>query len=451
MGEEEYLHQIAQLRHEMHQMRKQHEEEVLELKKQLLAAHREIEQLKHRLAAYENAHTPPSKQRFKEQKEDDTDEEEEKKRGRPPGHEGSTRETPEPTESIDATEEKCPDCHRALGEPDFFETKTIEEIPAPAPLRIIQFRRAHYNCKCGRHIAASHPDLPKAGRFGPQLQTEIAEMKVEDRLPFRKIRAALSRKYGVSISPATLLEIEGKVATAVAPEYEKLKTRIRLAKSVHCDETTFRIDGEDWWLWVFATDSGILFVMRRTRSGSVVDEILGKDFGGIIVADGFSAYQNRGLLQRCWAHLIRELEEVAKEFAIFKPLLLGLRKTFHDLKTKLALSSSQAGRRAIFQWGMEELGILLDAAKAHPQLKKFSTYLENGMPHWLTFVLHPGVEPTNNRAEQALRELIVIRKIIGTLRCQKGADTQTTLSSMCATWHAQGRNSREELLAALRT
>lgn len=449
MDEEEYLHQIAQLRHEIFQMRKQHDEEVTDLKKQLLDTHREIKELKRRLAVYDNAHTPPSKQRFRE-KEEKTDDEE-KRRGRPPGHEGSTRETPEPTEKVEATEKKCPDCHQALGAPAFFETKIIEEIPAPAPLRIIQFRIAHYNCKCGRHIEATHPDLPKAGRFGPQLQTEIAEMKIEDRLPFRKIRAALSRKFGISISPATLLEIEGKVAAAVAPEYEKLKTRVRLAKSVHCDETTFRVDGDDWWLWVFATDDCILFVIRRTRSGSVVDEILGKDFGGIIVADGFSAYQHRGLLQRCWAHLIRELEEAVKEFTIFKPLLLGLRKTFHDLKIKLASVSSQAGRRELFQWGMKELGLILDMAKAQVQLKKFSTYLGNGMPHWLTFILYPGVEPTNNRAEQALRELIVIRKIIGTLRCQKGADTQATLSSMCATWHAQGRNSREGLLAALRS
>lgn len=449
MDEEKYLHQIAQLRHEVLLMRRQHEEEVNELKKQLLDAHREIKELKRRLSAYENAHTPSSKQRFKEQKEEAEDEE--KKRGRPPGHEGFTRETKEPTEEIEATEEECPGCRQALGAPDYFETKVIEELPRPVPMRAIRFRIAHYLCKCGRHITATHPDLPKTGRFGPQLQAEVAEMKIDDRLPFRKIRTALQRKYGITITPAALLEIEGRAAFAVAAQYEKLKALIRTARVVHCDETTFRVDGKDWWLWVFTTAQHTLFVLRKTRCASVVDEILGESHERIIVCDGFSGYQKKGLLQRCWAHLIRELERPVKEFGKFQLLLDRLRGIFHSLKTKLSSLPPPQEREKIFRWGKDELEQLLLEARFHDQLGKFATYLENGMQHWLTFVLHPGVEPTNNRAERALRELIVIRKIIGTLRCEMGAERHAMLHSLFATWQAQGRNTREELLAALRS
>lgn len=430
-------------------MRRQHEEEVRELKKQLLEAHREIKELKRRLSAYENAHTPPSRQRFREQEEGGEDEE--KKRGRPPGHEGSTRETQEPAENIEAAEKECPDCHQALGLPDFFETKVIEEIPEPAPIRVIRFRIAHYTCKCGRRIAATHPDLPKAGRFGPQLQAEVAGMKIEDRLPFRKIRQALSRKYGIVITPATLLEIEGRASASVAVQYEKLKALIRAARAVHCDETAFRVDGKDWRLRVFTTAHHTLFVIRETRSASAVDDILGESHERIIVCDGFSGYQKKGLLQRCWAHLIRELKQPVKEFEKLKPLLDRLQGIFHSLKTRLSSLPPPQERREIFRWGMAELEQLLPAAKSHVQLGKFATCLENGMQHWLTFVLHPGVEPTNNRAERALRELIVIRRIIGTLRCETGAERQAVLHSMSATWQAQGRNTREELLAALRS
>jgi len=452
MDEEEYLHQIAQLKHELHLMRKQHEEEVTDLKKELLAAHKEIRELKGRLATYENANTPPSKQRFKEPEETKDDEKGEKKRGRPPGAEGSTRETPTPTEKIEATGEKCPSCKANLGMPEFYETKVIEETPEPAPMRIIEAKVAHYNCpSCGIHVVARHPEIPKIGRFGVRLQAEIAAMRNEDRLPFRKLRQTLCRRYGIMITPAALLEIEGRVAGAIGPAYEEGKRKMRLAKVAYCDETTFRVDGADWWLWVFTDGRNTIFVIRRSRSGKVVDEILGKDFKGVIVSDGFAAYGNRGVHQRCWAHLIRELEFPAKKNKQLLPYLDELRGFFHRTKQKIASLPPPWKRKSIREDAEKWLSCFLDTVKTVKGLDSFATYLGNGMRDWLTFVEHEGVEPTNNIAERALRELIVIRKIIGTLRCERGADNRAALASMFATWKLEGKSPQAELLAALRS
>jgi len=452
MDEEEYLYQVAQLRHELHLMHKQHQEEVTDLKKQLLAANKKIRELEGRLTAYENANTPPSKQRFKEDEETEDDEKEEKKRGRPPGAEGSTRETPAPTEKIEATEGKCPACNANLGSPEFYETKVVEEAPESAPMRIIEAKVAHYNCpSCGIHVIAKHPEIPRAGRFGVRLQAEIAAMRNDDRLPFRKLRQTLYRRYGIMITPAALLEIEGRVADAIKPAYEDGKRRIRLARVLYCDETTFRVDGEDWWLWVFTDGRNTIFVIRRSRSGKVVDEMLGKDFKGVIVSDGFAAYGNRGLHQRCWAHLIRELEFPAKKNSQFLPYLNKLRVFFHKTKQKLAALPPPWKRKNIREEGETWLFCFLDTVRTVKGLASFATYLENGMHDWLTFVEHDGVEPTNNIAERALRELIVIRKIIGTLRCERSADNRAVLASMFATWKLEGKNSQTELLAALRS
>lgn len=412
------------------------EKENQELRQLVVQLQQENTDLKNKLAVYDNSNTPPSKKRFKEK----TEGEGGRPRGRPPGAEGSTRPTPEPTETIEAKEEKCPGCHALLGRPAFIESKVIEELPEPVALRIIRFLIAHYDCRCGRHVVATHPQLPAEGRFGPNLLSEIAHLRIQDRLPFRKIQHSLFRRHGVIITPATMLFVNERVADALTPEYEKLMQIIRKALVAYCDETTFRVDGKDWYLWVFSDGQHTFFVLRDTRSGTVVDEVLGPDFKGVIVSDGYSAYGRRGLHQRCWAHLIRKLDYIVAKHKELTGFLEDLRLLFHELKKKVAANPEMDERRRIRRWGEEELRRMLDCASSHNPLNDFHTYLKNGMDDWLTFVEHPGVEPTNNTAELALREHVVMRRIIGTLRGVRGALTHSILSSMFTTWRLLGKD-----------
>lgn len=413
------------------------EKENLELRQLVVQLQQKIEELENKLAIYDNSNTPSSKKRFGGGK---SEEGHGKKRGRPPGAEGSTRPTPEPTETIEAKEDKCPHCHALLGLPAFIESKVIEELPVPEALRIIRFLIAHYDCRCGRHVVATHPQLPVGGRFGPKLLSEIAHLRIQDRLPFRKIQHSLYRRYGVIITPATMLFVNERVADALTPEYEKLMQIIRKTLVAYCDETTFRVDGKDWYLWVFSDGQHTFFVLRDTRSGTVVDEVLGPDFKGVIVSDGYSAYGKRGLHQRCWAHLIRKLDYIVAKHKELSGFLEDLRLLFHELKKKVAANPDMDERRCIRRWGEEELRRMLDCASSHNPLDDFHTYLKNGMSDWLTFVEHPGVEPTNNIAERALREHVVMRRIIGTLRGVRGALTHSILSSMFTTWRLLGKD-----------
>lgn len=421
------------------------ENEILELRKENQQLRQQVQELQVKLLQYENPNTPSSKKRFKEKKDDEG----EKPRGRPPGAEGSTRPTPEPTETIEVKEDKCPHCHSLLGLPAFIESKVIEELPAPVALRIIRFLIAHYDCRCGRHVTAKHPELPAKGRFGPHLLAEIAHLRMEDRLPFRKIQKSLLRRHGVLITPATMLHVTERVADSLTPEYERLIKIIRAAAAVYCDETTFRVDGKDWYLWVFSDGTHTLFVLRDSRSGTMVDEILGPDFKGVIVSDGYAAYGNRGPHQRCWAHLIRELKFAVESEPKLSGFLEDLRGILHQVKKKLIVNPPPVERRSIRRMAEEELRQLLDCAKSHLPLRKFCTYLTNGMNDWLTFVEHPGVEPTNNTAELALREHVVMRRIIGTLRGEQGARTHSVLSSVLTTWRLEGRDTSERLARAV--
>lgn len=416
---------------------------IIQLEKIILEQQKRIVELERRLARYENANTPPSQRRYPSKEKNENS----GRIGRPPGVEGSTRETPEPTEIVEVKRDTCPFCNNSLEKPSFYESKIIEEIPEPQPVRVTEYRLAHYDCSCGKHIIAEHPDCPKQGRFGFNVQAEVVISRTEDRLPLRKIQRALSRRCGLNMTAATVFEIERRVSVSLLSEYEKLKSRIREAGVVYCDETTFKVDGKEWWLWVFRAQNDVLLVIRKSRSGGTVREILGEKFTGIVVSDGYSVYSKFGTQQRCWAHLLRELDFTVEQNPQLKPFLKELKEFYHKLKEKVAEFPLE--RWKIFEESKKWLEVFLDTAKGWKELKKFSKYLENGMPNWLTFVKHEGVEPTNNFAEQSLREHVVMRKIMGTLRNQKGTGIYEVLASMVATWNLQGVNPQVALVAAM--
>lgn len=147
----------------------------------------------------------------------------------------------------------------------------------------------------------------------------------------------------------------------------------------------------------------------------------------------------------------RELEFVAEKFEKLKPMLENLRLFFHGLKEKVASKSPPDVRKQMVADSKKWLEQFISVAKSHCELKGFATYAENGMPWWFTFVEYEDVDPTNNSAEQALREMIIMRKIIGTLRNKRGTGIYEVLASVFATWKARGLNPQHELAAVLRS
>jgi len=422
------------------------EKENLELKKTILHMQKTIEELTKRLAAYENANTPPSKQRFRKKHEGEGS----GKPGRPEGAEGSTRPVPEPTETADVTEDKCPECSRALGEPSFIETKIIEELPEPQPVRVIKFRIAHYSCICGEHITAKHPECPETGRFGPRLQAEVTAMKFDERLPIKKLCSSFMARFGITLTPATVLEILNRVKNRLLPDYGRLKQNVYAAGNVNADETTYGVNGKNWYLWIFRTASDVVFLLRNSRGKKVCGEIFREKTGRTIGSDGYSAYAAFATRQqRCWAHLIRQLRYLADNHEKFKPFLEELRSFYHSLKLQIANKPPPEKCREIVQQSKAWLQQFIDTASSHKELRKFVIYCSNGMEGWFTFIENSCIEPTNNCCEQLLREQIVIRKIIGQLRNEKGVEIHEVIASLMATWKLRGLNQRVQLVAAL--
>lgn len=401
-----------------------------------------LAELERRLLAYENAHTPPSQQ--KGERHYPQAERSPQKRGAPVGHEGTTRPQPTPTETKTLALISCPECHTTLIKPTRVERRVIEELPEPQPIRVIEFFVPHYDCpQCKKEIIATHPELPKTGRLGNNLQAQIALAKYEDRLPPRKIAQMLNRQYNLYFTAATILSVLQRVADCLKPEYEKIKLDIRLSMRIHADETGSKKDGEKHWLWLFMSPTSVLFLFRKRREAKVIKEILGENYLGVLTCDGLKAYHTIvKIIQRCWAHLLRDAKFLAqKHGGQAKVLYNSLCELFNKIKQK----------RISYEEGTQQMSFFLGIAKAYKELRKIAVLLENGFKQWFTCVLYPDVEPTNNKAEQTLREFVIQRKIYPTFRSEQGFRTTEILLSFLATWRLRGLNTLQALRQTLRS
>jgi len=407
---------------------------VRELEARIELLEKENETLKRRLLAYENPHTPPSLLRKKKPPKNEPN----GKLGAPVGHPRYERKEPEPTMSVEYFEEACPHCKAKLGQPFKIERILEEEIPLPQPIEVTEHLIGHYNCpNCKKHITAKN-NAPQ-GRFGNNLLTHVTLLRFDDRLPLRKAVSSLERHYGITITDVAVLNATENVALRLEKPYKGLIRKIRKAMVIYADETKIKVNGKTYWIWTFVTEKETLFVIRKSRAKKVIEEILGHKFNGVICCDGWKAYsQYTPYLQRCWAHLLREAKHLAEKFYEFEGFYQAFKKMFEKIKDVRLKPPSLIEREEIRDKLKLEMEQIIQQMNYYQEFRKFATKVKNGMAYWFTCVVNLFVEPTNNTAERALRELVVQRKIIGGLRREKGANIMQTIMSMITTWKQRG-------------
>ncbi|MBU0471584.1 MAG: IS66 family transposase [Nanoarchaeota archaeon] len=392
----------------------------------------ENNKLKRRLLAYENAHTPPSLSKKKRIPRATSG-----KLGAPLGHPKYERADPKIDEEVlYQIKDTCPFCNNPLDSKDILEI-IEEEIPDMKEVKGIKHLIEWSFCQnCKRKVIAKN-NAP-ATRFGPNLKSKITLLKHDDRLPLRKVEQSLLRDHNFTISNSGIMKVIRQVAEKLKePYYEVVKT-IRSSNHAYVDETSYKLNGETWWLWTFVCENTVLFVIRKSRSKKVVEEILGKEYKGIIVCDGWKVYEQfTSRLQRCWAHLLRESYHLKEKHKGYEKYHNQLKNIF-DKIIQIRLKPPAIEERLLIIEGLKnEILELVRRIKFEENYKKFATTIENGLGYWFTCLEHLEIEPTNNYAEQALRELIVQRKIMGGLRSEKGAETLEVVSTMITTWKKQ--------------
>jgi|SRR6266566_2866523 len=346
----------------------------------------------------------------------------------------------------------CPHCKTQLSDVKHHE-RVVEEI-IPVKLQSVCYHCTSGYCpSCRRHIESRAPEQPPAAdlphaQLGLHALTWAAVMRVCYRMPLRQI-TALYGQLGLKLSPAAIAKQLQRMSRWLSGQYHRLQLSLRLAGVVHADETGWRTNGRNGYLWTLTNAHHTLYHIDRSRGGKVIADLLGGDFGadgqGTLISDFYGAYnQFQGSQQKCLAHLLREL----KDSAASRPELAEhefFKKCRRLIKEMLKLKQQrQKHKRAEYEHRVALLEKRLaklgegrwddaDADRLANRLRKYGGQLT-------TFLHKAEVDGTNNAAERALRPAVVMRKITGGSRSAAGARAWAILASVMRTAQQQGRD-----------
>ena len=344
----------------------------------------------------------------------------------------------------------CPDCGghlRRNGE----LARVVQQLDIEqTPLHIEQHTCPEYWCShCQQAYKAALPGhIEKGGLVGPRLTTLIAYFKGACHASFSTIRKFLLDVVGVTISRGQLAKVIGKVSAALERPYEELLEALPGQARLNVDETGHKDNGDLLWTWCFRAEMYTLFKIDPHRSADVLIEVLGREFEGVLGCDHFSAYRRymRGCdvaVQFCLAHLIRDVKFLTtlpgqQVRAYGERLREALRALFGVIHRREELPQREfqrqlkAARDAVLRVGTRDV-----PASRHAQTmaKRLQTYGAS----YFTFVTTPGVQPTNNLAEQAIRFVVIDRLITQGTRSEAGQRWCERIWTVLATCAQQGR------------
>ena len=359
---------------------------------------------------------------------------------------GFARRRTEPARRMEHAAESCPECHTTLSGGWVQRTREVIDIPV-APVEVTEHVFMARLCPLCRKRRL--PQAPLRGlavgrqRLGVNLVSLIVTLREEGRLPVRTIQWYLRTFHQLKLSVGAIVRAVHQVArhggTAVAETLE----RIRSSPVVHADETGWRENGVNGYVWTFSTPAERYF-LRRGRGGEVVDEALGEEFGGILASDFYAAYDHYpGLKQRCWAHLLRDIHKLKAlypEDAVLAKWANGVRWLYDRARAWAAAGGRLPARgELVLERRLLKLCRPFLEDPMAPQAK-LCRRIERHIKELFVFVTHPDTPSDNNAAERSLRHLVISRKISGGTRSEAGSGSKMTLASLFGTWRARGLN-----------
>lgn len=383
--------------------------------------------------------------------------------GGQPGHAPHFR-APFPPEQVTSTVPHrllhCPDCGQRLEEtPE--PPRIVQQIDLRPLTFTIEEHHSHTSwCPCcGKTYAAPLPrHIDKGGLLGPQLTALVAYLKGACHASFSTIRKFFRDVLQLPISRGHLAKVIGKVTEALAQPYEELLRLLPDEKVVNADETGHKLNGAQWWTWCFRAELYVLYHIDAHRSGDVLMRILGKDFDGVLGCDCFTAYQRymrecNIVVQFCLAHLIRDVKFLttlpgAPEKAYGERLRVLFRELFQIIHARETLTAAECRRRL----EAKRQEIVAAGTKDVPGSQHCQAMAKRLRTHgaaYFTFITTPGIEPTNNLAEQAIRFVVIDRHITQGTRSEGGNRWSERIWTVIATCAAQGLSVYEFLNASV--
>jgi transposase len=392
--------------------------------------------------------------------------------GGQPGHPGHCRPLvplERVNELIPLFPPTCGHCHHALPARGRVVTGALRrhqvtELP-PIQAHITEYQCPHVVCPaCGKSTQAAVP-AEVAGQFGPQLAALVAYLTVVCRLPRRVVHALLEEVLQIPMSLGSTQATWEEASAAVAGPCQELERALADAATVNSDETGSRTNGDKRYLWALVASMYVVYRVTTSRGADVLVALLGKVFAGVLCSDRLATYTSyhKGRHQFCWAHFKRNVlsaQDVARtpHARRFCDEALRLEKRLFRLWYRFRgdplgrgapITRAQLVAKALpLQQEFFALAARhLDSADA--KVRALATALFNQHENFFVFVHHEGVEPTNNRAERALRPAVQWRKITFGNRSEAGELAVARLLTVTQTCRMQHLNALVYLAAAI--
>lgn len=386
-----------------------------------------------------------------------------RKKGGQPGHAQHVR-SPFPPEAVDTIEphtlDCCPNCGGKLV-PSRREPEWLQQVEiTAAPTVVTEHQGLAYWCPHCRkvHYAPIPEAVVKAGLFGPRLTALVAFMKGVCHASFSTIRKFLRDVVRVTVSRGYLAKLIGKVSESLAAAYAELFERLPGEAVLNIDETGHKENGAKFWTWCFRARLYTLFRIDKSRGSKVLVEVLGQEFDGVLGCDYFSAYRKYMrefdvLVQFCMAHLIRDVKFLLtlpgrEDQAYGRRVRDALRDLFRVIHRRE--KTTPAGFQRALEAARQE--VLKAATTRVPETKYARNLAKRFREHgeaYFRFITTPGIDPTNNLAEQAMRFVVIDRHITQGTRSEKGRRWCERIWTVVATCAQQGRAAFQFLLDSI--
>jgi transposase len=447
---EHIIEQLHQQCDEEHRRNRGLERENQQLKAQLQALHRR--QFKGRKVPAASTSECPSTPR--------------KPRGAPVGHPPWQRLKPKHIDRVIAVAapEHCPECQGANLQPVNELHEHVQEDIVLEP-RTVATRYVHqqaYCPKCERNVLLPGPGELLGSYIGPVAKATAIYLRYQLQVPNRKISQFFADFFGLKFVPASAYGFERQAVRRGQPLYADLLDKVRSLAVAHADETSWRHDGQPHWVWYAGDKDLAAFVWDPHRSTEAAQKLLGHKFGGVLVADAYASYNGVHPKDRqsCLAHIKTQAKELDQELALlqgaaadprarqFCQAVQGFVQDACAAHHQLARGPWRAKRaKAKARQLKNQLAKLCRKPLRYPKAETLRQRLV-GPEHKLLFTCfrRPGVPPTNNQAEQSLRPVVIMRKVIQGTRSQKGLENHSVLRSLFETARRQGKKAHHFFL-----
>jgi len=375
-----------------------------------------------------------------------------KKPGRKPGDAHGQHAHRSVPNEIDETHDvplpkSCPYCGSNQLEETHVAQQFQTEIPRQPIVRQFDVHVGHC-ADCGGRVQGRHKLQTSdalgaaAAQLGSNAHAALAICNKDLGLSHGKCAKLFQQFFGITIDRSTSVRSMLRTASLCRRAYEEIRQSVRGSPFVVPDETGWRVGGKIAWLHAFPGQASTCYVIDPSRSHRPATELLGEDYAGVMIHDGWSPYDRfeAAWHQQCLAHLLRRcgelLETATGGAARFPRAVMSVLKSALSTRDRyVAGKVGDHGLATACGRVTQRMRQLVTPVKTDAANERLAAFLEKHLHALFTFLALPGVDATNWRGEQAIRPAVVNRKVWGGNRTWRGADAQSILMSVLRTCH----------------